>query len=272
MKKILLLFSGTSYSNSLTQFALNMARGNKAYLHVMFLSPSLEQEARYPFPSDLPLTTSIYGTAEVLAESDLKLIRANMQVFKHFCADEQVPCTIESNVHITLHDLIEHSAFSDLILCEAKTEVSGISIHKLLADSHCPVLLVSREVGVPQSAVFCYDESYSSILAIKMYSYLFPEWKDLPGTVLTINPRQDRSPKHDDYLSDWLPQHFTNSERQFLYGNLEREVVRFIRKGDKPTMVIMGAYGRTAASRLLRRSLAEVVIEETSACVFIMHE
>jgi nucleotide-binding universal stress UspA family protein len=78
--------------------------------------------------------------------------------------------------------------------------------------------------------------------------------------------------RYQNYLSDWLPQHFSRLQQQILHGNLHRELVRFIRKGEDSTLVIMGAYGRNAVSRLFHRSLANVVIEETNACLFIMHE
>jgi nucleotide-binding universal stress UspA family protein len=53
---------------------------------------------------------------------------------------------------------------------------------------------------------------------------------------------------------------------------LQKELVSFVRKNDQQTIVVMGAYGRNAVSRLFHRSLSNVVIEETNALVFIMHE
>jgi nucleotide-binding universal stress UspA family protein len=107
---------------------------------------------------------------------------------------------------------------------------------------------------------------------MKMYSYLFPEWRQLPSTVLSINPKGDNGLKYDDYLNDWLPYHFPELEKQLLQGNLHKELVRFIRKNDEQVIVIMGAYGGNAVSRLFHRSLANIVIQETKALVFIMHE
>lgn len=42
--------------------------------------------------------------------------------------------------------------------------------------------------------------------------------------------------------------------------------------GLEPTVVVMGAYGGNAVSRLFHKSLANIVIEETNAALFIMHE
>jgi nucleotide-binding universal stress UspA family protein len=73
-------------------------------------------------------------------------------------------------------------------------------------------------------------------------------------------------------LNDWLPQHFPVLQKQILQGNLQKELVSFIRKNDEQAVVVMGAYGRNAVSRLFHRSLSNIVIEETNALLFIMHE
>jgi hypothetical protein len=271
MKKLLVAFNATNYSNSLAQFAIKIARQSHSFIHAVFLSPSFVP-VTYPYPSDLPLaSTGLISTVEMIEESR-KLTEADIQVFKDDCAAKGVSYSIDYSTNITLEDLIDHSAFADLILCDAKEELGGISIRDLLVDTHCPVLLVPQVVQMPAKAVLCYDESFSSILAMKMYSYLFPEWKELPSTVLSINPKGDNGLKFDDYLNDWLPMHFSSLQKQILQGNLQRELVSFLHKNDEQSIVVMGAYGGNAVSRLFHRSLANIVIEETNALVFIMHE
>jgi len=271
MKKLLVAFNATNYSNALAQFAITIARHSNSVIHAVFLSPSFVP-VTYPFPGDLPLaSTGLISTSEMIEESR-KLTEADIQLFREDCAEKNISCSIDRSINITLEDLIDHSAFTDLILCDAKEELGGISIRDLLTDTHCPVLLVPQVVQMPARAVLCYDESFSSILAMKMYSYLFPEWKELPSTVLSINPKGDNGLKFDDYLNDWLPMHFPGLQKQILQGNLQKEMVSFIRKNDEQSIVIMGAYGGNAVSRLFHRSLANIVIEETNALVFIMHE
>jgi nucleotide-binding universal stress UspA family protein len=271
MKKLLVAFNATNYSNSLADFAIKIARQSNSVIHAVFLSPSFVP-ATYTFSSDLPLaSTGLISTVEMIEESR-KLTEADIQMFKDDCAAGNISCSTDYSSDITLSDLVDHSAFADLILCDAKEELGGISIRDLLVDTHCPVLLVPQVVHLPARAVLCYDESFSSILAMKMYSYLSPEWKELPSTILSINPKGDNGLKFDDYLDDWLPLHFPTPQKQILQGNLQKELVSFIRKNDEQSIVVMGAYGGNAVSRLFHRSLANIVIEETNALVFIMHE
>ena len=270
MKKLLVAFNGATYSKELSSFALEIAGKSNSLIHGVFLSPTLLPVAQYPFPNDLPLT-SLVTTEEMLHEQQ-QVLDANIQVFEDDCKVKNIAYTVERDPNITLEELIDQSAFADIILCLAKEEMGGVSIRELLADTHCPVLLVPQNASLPDRVILCYDESFSSILAMKMFAYLFPEWKDLPASVITINPKEEGRLKYEDYLGDWLPQHFTRIDRQILKGNPNRELINFIRKGEGTPMVIMGAYGRNAISRLFHRSLANVLIEETNASLFVIHE
>ena len=272
MKKILVAFNATNYSANLAEFALKIAKQTNSVIHAAFLTPTLAPVVQYPFPNDLPLASSGLISTQEMIEENKKMIRAHMEFFRDDCTRESVECKIDNTIDMTLEDLVDHSAFSDLILCDAKEELGGIATRELLVDTHCPVVLVPANMQMPVRAILCYDESFSSILAMKMYSYVFPEWKEFPSTVLSINPKGDNGLRFDDYLNDWLPQHFPNLEKQILQGNLQRELVSFIRKNEDSPMVVMGAYGRNAVSRLFHRSLANIVIEETNAFLFIMHE
>lgn len=272
MKKILLVVNGNNYSTELADFAIKIARRGNDLLHAVFVSPVAHQMVHYPFPSDLPLAAAEVVGTEDMRNSYRELIKANMKLFKDSCVNKNISYLIDPDIDITIDELIDHSAFSDLIICSAKEEFGAYSFRDLLSDTHCPVMLVPDEANMPQTAILCYDESFSSIYAIKMYSYLFPEWKDLPTFVLSINPKGDNGNKFDDYLSDWIPQHFPNLQRHALEGNLQRELLSFIRQDDKHSIVVMGAFGRNAISRLFHRSLANVVLEDTSASLFIIHE
>lgn len=272
MKKILVAFNALSYSDSLAQFAIKMARQNNCFLHAVFFNPSPVLATQYPFPNDLPLASTGLVTTEEMIKENQKLVEADIQEFKDDCIEGNIPYNIETITDVGSDHLINHSAFSDLILCDAKEELVGVPVRDLLIDSHCPVLLIPKLAKIPTRAVLCYDESFSSILAMKMYSYLFPEWKENSATVVSINPKGDNGLKFDDYLNSWLPQHFHNLDKQILQGNLQKELVRYIRENEEPTIVVMGAYGGNAISRLFHRSLANIVIEETNAVLFIIHE
>jgi hypothetical protein len=272
MKKILLVLNGEKYNSHLASFAIRLCKQTDAALQAVFVSPFVEQMNTYPFPGELPLVAEGIIGAREMQEEHKKLVQTNVDLFISDCKKTNVQCSITNDNDISVNELIDHSAFSDLILCDAKEQYGTYSFKDFISDTHCPVILVADNARLPQRAILCYDESFSSIYAIKMYSYLFPEWKDLPTVLVSINPKGDNGSKYDDYLDDWLPGHFSNLEKVQLEGNLQKELTGFIGKRDAHSIVVMGAFGGNAMSRMFHKSLSNVVLDETSASLFIIHE
>ena len=272
MKKILLVYNAETYSEHLTRFALKLSRQTGALLHAVFVSPLAQQISQYPFPGTLPLVASELTGVEEIQRERQHLVSSNIDLFSTSCSEAGILFKADSDIDITIEDVIDHSAFADLILFDAREQFGAYSFKDLLSDTHCPVILVPENATTPQKAILCYDESFSSIYAIKQYGYLFPDWNDLPTYLLSINPKGDNGNKFDDYLDDWLPAHFSNLEKIELQGNLQTELTSYIKKDDSRSIVIMGAYGGNAVSRIFHRSLVNVVLEETSASVFVIHE
>lgn len=271
MKKILVVLNGTDYPAHVVDYGLKLAEKNGSELQAVVLAPpSTQVTGAYYFPNDLGLA----GAEEPLeapGESDTKIIEANLALFKEDGREAMVPCSVGA-VSLTPEDLVEETAFADLVLSHTGIHMGLISLEELLSDSRCPVVLVPRGAELPTRAVLCYDESYSSIYAIKMYAYLLPECRHLPTTLLTINPKGDNGNGKAGRIKDWLPHHFPQLQIRHLQGNLQKELTGFIGIEAHSTVVIMGAYGRNALSRIFHKSLSRVVMEETGSTLFVVHE
>src|SRR5438045_111024 len=170
MNKLLVVFDGIQYSRSLSRFALQLAKRSGSLVHAVFTTPSTNSVAHeYRSAGNLPVTGSEFQDSKEMEKESLDVISANIQAFNENCKEAEVNFTIDTDSDITIRELIDHSAFSDLILCDCKGEMAGFSIRELLADTHCPVLLVPDNASLPERIVFCYDESFSSVLAMKMF-------------------------------------------------------------------------------------------------------
>lgn len=271
MKKLLVVFNDLSYSSSLSRFSLELAKSTGACIHAAFVNPLVFGGQNYPFPNDLPVASDEFRMATDVVVTEEKLHQTNLKLFRETCREAGVEGRSDANSPVMVDALVRYSNFADLVLCEADKEVSELYLKELLAETRCPVLLVPENSRLPEKLVCCYDHSSSSLLAMKMFSYVLPEWTALPATVLTINPRDDAQANEEQLLS-WMDCHFAGGRREIVDGNLEHELVGHIRNGDQPAVVVMGAYGRSAVSRMFHRSLAHVVIGETNALVFITHE
>jgi hypothetical protein len=90
--------------------------------------------------------------------------------------------------------LIQETVFADLLILDEHLSFTYVGAQQLssfvidiLEDAHCPVLVVPEKARVTEHVYLCYDGTPSSVMAIKMYSYLFPEWCSKPTTLVSFN-------------------------------------------------------------------------------------
>ena len=194
-------------------------------------------------------------------------------------------CLIKHKAHF--HDgtdivnfLVNESVFADILILDEHMSFTNAGAHQLsnfivdvLEDAHCPVLVVPGKFELVDNVFLCYDGTPSSVHAIKMYSYLFPEWNEKPTTLVTFNSTSSNHLSSSENIKDLLHQHFSN-----LIFDVEHEkraanaVLSFFKLYQENAFVVMGAYGRSQFSRLLKKSLANTIIKEIKVPVFITHE
>ncbi len=138
--------------------------------------------------------------------------------------------------------------------------------------THCPVILVQKNSVLPLRVFLAYDGSMSSIHAIKMYSYLFPQWHTVNTFLVQVNPEKEDEISNQKYIQDWLTQHFPQLTIKVMKGNVEKELLSFLHAHSEKALVVMGAYGRKGLSRLFHESLADSVINQSHASLFISHQ
>jgi nucleotide-binding universal stress UspA family protein len=184
-----------------------------------------------------------------------------------------------STAGISLAELLKQSAYADLVVADALLNVPGpfhpslnISVSDLLADAHCPVLLLRQGDMPPDRIMLSYDGSLSSMQAIRSFSYLFPELRAVPCFIVYVSGDEQREPDDLPYLKNWLPLHFDDYTVEILPGEPAEVLPAFAGKEQDSTLVVMGAYGRSALSRLFRQSLANSILEKANASLFVTHE
>ena len=279
MKKILIILNGTQTPHHIISSAIEIAKPDNSFLFALFLVPGVNKPAFiYPFVNDLALTANA-TVNRAARQEEQEQTSDNMRLFRDACIAANVSFKISPGRDTSYDELIHHSSFADLIIADAKAEFPEtlampftVSLSDLLADAHCPVLLLQKEIEEPEEIILCYDGSFSSIHALKMFSYLFPEWRLVPTSLLTISSKENRHLQYEEYIKDWLPQHFARLNIELLKGKAKQELVKVVSSSGKNVLVVMGAYGRTTVSRLFRKSLSSSIIHKTSAALFIAHE
>lgn len=270
MKKAAVLINGLQAPHSLLRFAIGMAKENDFVLQAFYLD-GLRQSSLpdYPFPNDLSTTEPERSDEESRQEAE-RLKQHYLQLFKHECDAAGVPCTVYSNGAMEESEVIELSAFIDLLIADDREDVRTISLKDLLTKAHCPLVIVPYAFKEVHTSVLAYDGSLSSMRAIKQYAYLFPQWCGLPAYLIRIQENEGRLYQQPP-LHDWLSVHFSQAETEVRHGNPEAELVRFIEEHKNGPIIILGAYGRGAVSRFMHQSMADVLRDQTRYPLFITH-
>lgn len=272
MKKILVILNAGHIPQHVISSAIVIARKTSSFIHAVFLNDlKTTPEFSYPFPNDLALTgTNMTGEPAKLVNR--KLIESELKVFKDECAHAGLACSCEIDETISVQHLLQISSFSDLIIADGSSSSDEFTIKDILIGAHAPVLLVSKEVAPPENIILCYDGKPSSIYAIKMFSYLFPEWTSLPTKLVHVSSKASTQIPHESHFQSWLNQRFRQFEKVTLHGDTQEQIVRFIRPNSEASIVVMGSFGENTLSRIFHKSLSNAVLAHTNASLFITHE
>jgi hypothetical protein len=260
MKKILVLFNGINAPWHITTFALEVAKKNNSEVHVLFLK---DVAIDYPYPSDITSVQKDYSSKKEKADNK-KLEDKNVALFTTFCNDEKVACYFEKNV--SLKKLVDFTADADIIITDSHDDFQKYALKDILAQSKCPICLISANATKIRTNVLLYDGSDDAIHAIETYCNLFSKLCGEKSFILTINEG-----KVNKLPSKSLLQKFNNIKAVSLSGNMEKKLIEFLDEHTENTMVVMGAYGRSAISRLFKPSLSNVIINQSRTSLFIAH-
>jgi len=276
-KKILAAFDGLKYSEGASKYAMEIAKVTDSLLVGVFIQDMRYLNFTYAYTWDQPFIdmTAIENSQKAEREK----IDLNIKLFREACEEKGIKHKVHLDKGVPLQELMHESAFSDMIIIDSHTSFFTVGNHSIspflkdfLSDSHCPVLIVPHTYTFFDKVVLCYNGTPSSLFAIKAFSYLFPELNDLNTVVVSVNEKPTNHLKDAHNFKDLVHTHFKNVEYEVLNGDADVELLKYLKENGGNAIVVMGAYGRNAISRLLHQSLSNKVIQEINAPVFITHQ
>jgi nucleotide-binding universal stress UspA family protein len=110
------------------------------------------------------------------------------------------------------------------------------------------------------------------VYAMKMFSYLFPEWNEKNTTIVSVNKTSSNHLPASRNMKDLADKHFRNVSFEVLNGEASDELPKFLKRRKNHSMVVMGSYGRSALSRMFHSSMSNKVIRDLKMPVFITHQ
>ncbi|GAB4092538.1 universal stress protein [Flaviaesturariibacter terrae] len=276
MKKFIAAFDSLHFSESTMSYAIDLARRADAHLVGAFLEdPNLHS---YSVSEMMQYTGASYDEhLEGLNRKDEETRRTCIETFRQACRSGHVPCSVHHDRNAPLRELLHESIYADLLLLgasEAPGEKSGPVpppfVRHLLQEAQCPVVLLPARYQHIGRIVLLYDGAPSSVHALRAFSYLFENLKNLETEVITVkDPDADLHVPDGRLMKEFVKRHFPGACYTVLKGNPDEEILRHLKHLPAQAIVVLGAYRRDALSRLFRPSTADVLLRHVKVPLFI---
>jgi hypothetical protein len=278
MKKILLAIDAAQIDTDAIDYACYIATLANSTLTGVFLENMGDPVPVLKMAFGMPYVESILVGDLPDYEEKRQRCEENIHVFGQTCMNRG----IRFHVHRVTDShpdksLIEESRFADLLIFKSDIsfekgyEGAGTQfVKEVLAGAECPVIIIPFHFTGIEQVIFAYDGSRSAVFAIKQFTYLFPELTDKKAIVLQVNEDVDMPLTEKEKIAELLKVHYSRIGFQVLQGNAKDELYNYL-LDKKNTLVVMGAFGRSWLSNIIKPSSASLLLERISLPIFIAH-
>lgn len=277
MNKIIAVFDGMNFSDTVLQQAVGICKNRKAHLVGVFLHETLLHE--YLFSESSVINS--YNPAELmkaLREEDEKTYATSVAKFRAACENGGIEHSVHKKKESALNTLVQETLFADLLMIDPRDSFSSIEsstpswfVQSVLRSSGCPALLVGKKPLQIKRPIFLYDGEPSSVHAMKLFSYLFPDFRDEPVEIYTTSADTlNRHVPHHQLVHEWVKRHYPKAEFHVYTGSTD-QLITVLKEKAKDFVLVTGAYERSRLSLFLRSSFADELITEVKAPIFIAH-
>jgi nucleotide-binding universal stress UspA family protein len=273
MKKILLAFDGTHFSESTLQFAADLNKNR----------PVLIVGAFMPQTSVVDLWSYVGGSSSgeefipLVGDDKGEAIRNNIKRFESYCRDHSIEYRVHKDYFdLAVPELKKESRFADLLIINSQSFYENMGsepneyLKEVLHKIECPVLVVPDKVEFPVCNILAYDGSESSVFAIKQFSYILPELTNNETTLVYANENVDELLPEENNIVELVNRHFPKLE-VLKFGADPKKYFNTWLTEKKAGILVSGAFGRSGISRLFHKSFVSDVIKEHKMPVFIAH-
>jgi hypothetical protein len=271
MKKIVLAFDDTNFSEGAINFACRLNEIEPVFIVGLFL-PQAQIANVWSF-------ASIGQTSIPLLEvEEAEQIQKNITRFEGICKQKNNPFRIHKDFFdLALPILTRESKFADLVILGSQTFYSGFGskyqeevLEQALHDMRCPILIVPEHFDFPENIVLAYDGSYSSVFAIKQFSYLFPNLSSKDSILVFASNDKDKAIPHDQEIRELAEAHFKNLSVVCLPTSSNRDFNHWMHSR-KSAILVCGSFGRPGISQLFKKSFITELFESHLLPVFFAH-
>ncbi len=275
MRKILLAFDGTHFSNAALEFANKLNRKNLILLTGAFL-PQTNLANLWSYsgggssgPEFIPL----------IEDEEAEIVQKNFKRFESYCIDNSIEYRVHKDYFdFALPELKKETRFADLLIISSETfyEEAGIAqpndyLKEALHGVECPVIVVPDKFDFPVCNILTYDGGETSVYAIKQFAYLLPELADNETTLIYAKQNGNDQLPDELNIQELAARHFINLNLFRFDANPGKYFNTWLLE-KKAGILVSGAFGGTGFSRLFHKSFVADVIKQHRLPIFIAHK
>jgi nucleotide-binding universal stress UspA family protein len=272
MKKILLAFDGTHFSEGAFEFARRLNEQQPVLLTGAFVPQTeLSNSLSYSDGMGAPFI-------QVVESGMSEIIRQNIDRFEKLCIKNNISYKVHEDISdLVIPELKRESLYSDLLILGSELFYKDIGIWSseeylrlALHDVKCPVLVVPEKFDFPESIILAYDGSEDAVYSIKQFAYLFPELTGLKTLLVYASEDAEGNIPDIAQIKELATRHY-NDLRFFKLKLDPKKYFNTWIRDKKSALLVSGSYGRSGLSQLFKRSFVREVILDHSLPVFIAH-
>lgn len=277
MNKFIAAFDGLNFSQANCEYAVALAKSEKAHLTGVFLDDKTYTSYKI---YELVIEEGVSeNKLKKLKHEDHELRINTSNKFEVMCNDASIEYNIHHDNEIAVHELLHESIFADLLFVNKdekfvhhQEKFPSRFIKDILSHAQCPVMVTPDTFINTEKIILLYNGEPNSVYAIRMFCYLFSSLHGLPVEIIMVKKMEDNLhlPDHK-LLKEYLKRHFHNTTYTVLKGIPEEEIVNHLQREKKNFITILGAYRRTMVSRWFQSSMADALIKNFNMPVFIAH-
>lgn len=275
MKKILVAFDGTVFSEGVLNYAFHLGRQPGDVIVGVFIEDLSYVGYATLFGEDY-FTFNDALLSKLEHEGDPKF-SASIARFESLCSEKGVHCQVHMDKGVPVNELVRESLFADLIVIGYRTFFSNIIgeasfLKDILQEAKCPVMAVPEQFSACNSVLLTFDGRPSSVYAIKQFTQLLPEvYSGLDVVLLSITKSKEEKLEYSQLLREYLAVHYRKVRYENITGEANEAILK-IAEGMNNPLIIMGAFGRNVVSRFFSRSTASEILKHQSLPIFVCHK
>jgi hypothetical protein len=273
MKKIILAFEGTHFSEGSFEFARRLNELQPVLITGVFL-PQAELANLWSYADGVAIPY-----IPLIESEESELVQKNIERFEKLCQQNNINYRVHKDFFdFALPELKKESCYADLLILGSEVFYENMGtnspndyLRDVLHDVSCPVLLVPEKFDFPESIILAYDGSEDSVYAIKQFAYLFPELSNRQTLLVYANEDVKEDFPEKIQMEELAARHFNNLTLFKLDVNPKKYFSSWVIDKNS-AMLVSGSYGRSSLSQLFKNSFIKDIIASHRLPVFIAHK